>query len=143
MHSNSTEQDGVHFHRGEYETLIKEIFQEELKKQADLVSGNFKLTMQEMHRLKNEIIDLGKSLEFAQNNLEDNLTELEDRSCQNNVRIDEIKDTKEEKWNDSEEKVQDVCTETGIGCYNRDSNTNRPQTIVLNLLQFKNKTKIF
>ena len=52
--------------------------------------------MQEIHRLKNEIIDLGKSLECTQNNLEDNLTELEDRSCQNNVKIDEIKDTKEE-----------------------------------------------
>ena len=100
--------------------------------------------MQEIHRLKNEIIDLGKSLECTQNNLEDNLTELEDRSCQNNVKIDEIKDTKEETWSDCEEKVQDMfCTETGIGCNNRDSNTNRPQTIVVNLLWFKEKTKIF
>ena len=61
-----------------------------------MVTGNFKLTMQEIHRLKNEIFYLGKSLECTQNNLEDNLTELEDRSCQNNVKIDEIKDTKEE-----------------------------------------------
>ena len=56
--------------------LIKKIFQEESKKQAEnitnLISGNFKLTMQEIHGLKNEINDhLRKSLEFMQNNLEE------------------------------------------------------------------------
>ena len=47
-------------------TLIKEIFQEELKKQAEnitnLISGNFKLTMQEIHGLKNKIDYLKKAL---------------------------------------------------------------------------------
>ena len=47
-------------------TLIKEIFQEELKKQAEnitnLISGNFKLTMQEIHGLKNKINYLKKTL---------------------------------------------------------------------------------
>ena len=47
-------------------TLSKEIFQEELKKQSEnitnLISGNFKLTMEEIHGLKNEINDLRKSL---------------------------------------------------------------------------------
>ena len=38
----------------------------------------------------------------------DKLTELEDRSCQNNLRIDEIKETKGETWNDCKEKVQDM-----------------------------------
>ena len=50
-------------------TLIKEIFQEEFKEQAenitDLISGNFKLTMQEIHGLKSEINDLRKSLKFT------------------------------------------------------------------------------
>ena len=50
-------------------TLIKEIFQEEFKEQAenitDLISGNFKLTMQEVHGLKSEINDLRKSLKFT------------------------------------------------------------------------------
>ena len=57
--------------------LIKEIFQEEFKKQSeditDLIRGNFKLTMQEIHGLKNEIDDLGKSLVLMQNNLEENV----------------------------------------------------------------------
>ena len=54
-------------------SLIKEIFQKEFKKQAEnitnLISGNFKLTMQEIHGWKNEVNDLRKSLEFTQNNL--------------------------------------------------------------------------
>ena len=49
--------------------LIKDIFQEEFKKQSEditnLIRGNFKLTMQEIHGLKNEIDDLGKSLVYA------------------------------------------------------------------------------
>ena len=58
--------------------------------------------------------------------------------------------------NDCEEKVQEgyVYTETRIGSIeierahrvkrnNRDSNTNRPRTIVVKLLRFKDKTKMF
>ena len=62
-------------------TLRKEIFQEEFKKQAEnitnLISGNFKLMMQEIHELKNEINDLRKSLEFIQNNLEEKADNVE------------------------------------------------------------------
>ena len=170
-------------------TLIKEISQEEFKKQAknitNLVSGNFKLTMQEIHGLKNEVNDLRKSLEFTQNNLEekvdnvekimeqlesdileiyeyqvdpkyvqDKLTELEDRSRRNNIRIDGIKETKGETWNDCEEKVHDMFAQKlgldGIEIErahrvkrnSRDSNTNRPRTIAVKLLRFKDKTKI-
>ena len=49
-------------------TLIKEILQEEFKKQAgnitNLSSGNFKLTMGEIHGLENKTNDLRKALEF-------------------------------------------------------------------------------
>ena len=55
-------------------TLIKEIFQEEFKKEAEnitnVISRSLKRTMQEIHALKNETNDLRKSLEFMQNNLE-------------------------------------------------------------------------
>ena len=171
-------------------TLIKEIFQEEFKNQAEnitnLICGNFKLTMQEIYGLKNEVNDLRKSLEFTQNKLEekvdniekrmeklvsdiqenyeyqidpkyvqDKLTELEDRSRRNNIRIDGIKEAKGETWNDCEEKVQDMFAQKlgldGIEIElahrvkrnNRDSNTDRPRTIVVKLLRFKDKTKIF
>ena len=59
----------VSFTKKNMKTLIKEIFQEEFKERAenltDLISGNFKLTMQEIHGLKSEINDLRKSLEFT------------------------------------------------------------------------------
>lgn len=49
-------------------TLIKEIPQEEFKKQAgnitNLSSGNFKLTMGEIYGLENKTNDLRKALEF-------------------------------------------------------------------------------
>ena len=75
-------------------TLIKEIFQEEFKKQAEnitnLISGNFKLTMQEIHGLKNKIIDLRKSLEFTQNNLEEAVHNVEKKKEKLDSNIQEI-----------------------------------------------------
>ena len=65
------------------QTLIREIFQEEFKKQAEnisnFISGNFKPTMQEIHGLENELNDLKKSLEFAQNNLDEKVDNVEKR----------------------------------------------------------------
>ena len=62
-------------------TLIKEIFQEKFKKQAEnitnLISGNFKLTIQEIYGIKNEVNDLRKSLEFTQNDLGENIDSVE------------------------------------------------------------------
>ena len=87
--------------------------------------------------------------------VQDKLTELEDRSHRNNIGIDGIKETKGETWNDCEEKVQDMFAQKlgldgteiecarRVKCNSRDSNTNRPRTIVVKLLRFKDKTKIF
>ena len=62
-------------------TLIEEIFQGEFKNQEEnitnLISGNFKLTMQEIRRLENEVKDLRKSLEFTQSNLEEKVDYVE------------------------------------------------------------------
>ena len=64
-------------------TLIEEIFQGEFKNQEEnitnLISGNFKLTMQEIRRLENEVKDLRKSLEFTQSNLEEKADYVEKR----------------------------------------------------------------
>ena len=64
-------------------TLTEEIFQGEFKNQEEnitnLISGNFKLTMQEIRRLENEVKDLRKSLEFTQSNLEEKVDYVEKR----------------------------------------------------------------
>ena len=61
--------------------LIKKMFQEEFKKQAEnitnLISGNFKQTIQKIHGLKYKINDLRKNLEFTQNNLEEKIDNVE------------------------------------------------------------------
>ena len=61
--------------------LIKKIFQEEFKKQAEnitnLISGNFKQTMQKIHGLKYKINDLRKNLEFTQKNVEEKIDNVE------------------------------------------------------------------
>ena len=44
-----------------------------------MISGNFKLTIQEIHGLKTEINDLRKSLEFTRNNLEEKVESVEKR----------------------------------------------------------------
>ena len=82
------------FTKENMKNLIKEIFQEEFKKQSedttDLIRGNFKLTMQEIHGLKNEIDDLGKSLVLMQNNLEENVDCKEKRMEKLDSDIQEI-----------------------------------------------------
>ena len=64
-------------------TFIREIFQEEFKKQPEkiinLISGKLKLMIQEILVLKKEINDLIKSLEFTQNTLEKKVGSLEKR----------------------------------------------------------------
>ena len=44
-----------------------------------MISGNFKLTLQEIHGLKNEINDLRKSLEFTQYGFEEKFDGMEKR----------------------------------------------------------------
>ena len=82
------------FTKENMKNLIKEIFQEKFKKQSenitDLIRGNFKLTMQEIHGLKNEIDDLGKSLVLMQNNLEENVDCKEKRMEKLDSDIQEI-----------------------------------------------------
>ena len=78
-------------------------------------------------------------------NVQNKLTELEDRSRGNNMRIDGTKETNGETWNNSEEKVQDMFKQKlgldgieiehaqRVKCNNRGSNTNKPRKIILKL----------
>ena len=55
-----------------------------------MISGNFKLTIQEIHGLKNEINDLQKCLEFTQNNLVEKVGNVEKRMEKLDSDIQEI-----------------------------------------------------
>ena len=57
---------------------------------ANLISDNFKLTMQVIHGLKNEINDLKQNLEFTQNKLEEKVDSVEKRMGKKDSDIQEI-----------------------------------------------------
>ena len=84
---------------------------------------------------------------------------LEDRSRRNNLRIDGIPESYKETWDDCDNKVQDLFdNKLGIGnvviervhrvfsTNDQDARGNkdlRPKTIVLKLLNYKDKVKVF
>ena len=72
--------------------VIRNIFKEEFEKQkntGNLISANFKITMEEIKKSQDEIKNLGKeicdlrsSLEFTEDVLEEKVKKLEER-CEN------------------------------------------------------------
>ena len=109
--------------------LIRKIFQEEFKKQevhiTNIISSNFKITMEEIKKsqeqikeLKKEVTDLKSSIEHTDADLNDlsdrvdeiydyqvdpeyvtnKLIDLEDRSWRNDLRIDGISESINETW---------------------------------------------
>ena len=122
--------------------LIRKIFQEEFKKQeahiTNIISSNFKITMEEITKsqeqikeLKKEMTDLKSSVEHTYADLNDlsdlvdeiydyqvdpeyvanKLIDLEDRSRRNNLRIDGISESRNETWEECEEEIQKVFNE--------------------------------
>ena len=74
--------------------LIKEIFQEEFNKQEqnilNITSGNFEITMNEIKKLKQEISELKRSLDFTEDVLEKRVEKFEENMKDVNVRIRDI-----------------------------------------------------
>ena len=70
---------------------MREIFQEEFKKQegniVNIISGNFKITMNEIKNLKQEISELKSSLDFPENVLEKKVEKLEENMKNVDARI--------------------------------------------------------
>ena len=122
--------------------LIRKIFQEEFKKQevhiTNIISSNFKITMEEIEKsqeqikkLKKELADLKSGVQHTDaglNGLSDRVDEiydyqvdpeyvtnklidLEDRSRCNNLRIDGISESRNETWEECEEEIQKVFNE--------------------------------
>ena len=70
---------------------MREIFQEEFKKQegniVNIISGNFKITMNEIKNLKQEISEIKSSLDFPENVLEKKVEKLEENMKNVDARI--------------------------------------------------------
>ena len=125
--------------------LIRKIFQEEFKKQevhiTNIISSNFKITMEEIKKsqeqikeLKKEVTDLKSSIEHTDADLNDlsdrvdeiydylvdpeyvtnKLIDLEDKSRRNNFRIDGISESRNETWEECEEEIKVFKEKPGV-----------------------------
>ena len=74
--------------------LMKEIFQEEFKKQErnilNTISGHFEISMNEIKNLKQEISELKSSLDFTEDVLEKKVEKLEENMKDVDMRIQDI-----------------------------------------------------
>ena len=149
-----------------------------------LVSGNFEITRKEIKNIKCEINELKKNIEFTEEVLEEKvqkmrrvssleekvdeiydyqidpdevekkLTDLEDRSRRNNLRIDGVAEENGETWDDCERKVKEIIMDklelendiiierahrTKKSKYGK---KDQPRTIVCKLLSYKDKVKV-
>ena len=65
--------------------LIRKAFKEEFAQQekkkniSNLTSGNFSITKQQIEEVKKEVLDLQKSIEFTENQLENKRANIEHR----------------------------------------------------------------
>ena len=122
--------------------LIRKIFEEEFKKQevhiTNIISSNFKMTMEEIKKsqeqikeLKKEVTHLKSSVEQTDTDLNDlsdradeiydyqvdpeyvtsKLIDLEDRFRRNNFRIAGISESRNETWEECGEEIQKVFNE--------------------------------
>ena len=76
--------------------LIGKVFKEEFAQQekniSNLVSGNFSITKQQTEEVKKEQLDLRKSIEFTENQLEEKVNNAKNKLVDIEQRIEEIYD---------------------------------------------------
>ena len=74
--------------------LMKEVFQEEFKKQEqnvlNIIGGNFEIAMNEIKNLKQEISELKSSLDFTEDLLEKTVKKLEENIKNIDARVRDI-----------------------------------------------------
>ena len=127
------------------------------------MTKSLEFTQKELHdglvNVKNDIKKVQTDLREIEDDLLDptfvmqKLTELEDRSRRNNVRIEDIPEISNETWKSCEEEVRkiiknklDMTDDIEVDCYHRMSKFQRkklkPRTVVCKFLRSKNKPKL-
>ena len=127
------------------------------------ITKSLDFTREELHdglaNVKNDIKKVQTDLREIEDDLLDptfvmeKLTELEDRSWRNNVRIDGIPETPNETWENCEEEVKkiarnklDITDDIEIDRCHRmgkfQRNKSKPRTVVCTFLHFKDKHKV-
>ena len=163
-------------HSGLQIEIIRDLFREMFTKHEEniikIIAANNKIISDRLEKLEEKVNDIQESLEYTESELKtninkleeqqklineqmkDKLREIEDRSRRNNLRIDGIKESENENWEDTDRKVTDFF-KTKLGLDNiiierahrganwkRQKEMNQPRTIILKLLNFKDKERI-
>ncbi|XP_065662636.1 uncharacterized protein LOC136085270 [Hydra vulgaris] len=154
-------------YKKEFELMLKQ----QEKVFIDIISGNLKIFNGRLEKVEKDIEELKHSLNYYEELIdekvkkanvfskEDNseitriqkkLREIEDRSRRNNLKVDGINKNEGESWKESELKVKKVFEEllsvknVQIERAHRTGKKepNKPRTIVIKLLDFKDKVAI-
>ncbi|XP_065681347.1 uncharacterized protein LOC136094977 [Hydra vulgaris] len=119
----------------------------------DKVEKNVKDNAEQVKSITKEVEEMKESLNFHEQLIDNKiktLREIEDRSRRNNLRIDGVKESENESWEESDSKVKKIFEDylnvknVKIERAHRTGkkDVKKPRTIVLKLLDFKDKTEI-
>jgi hypothetical protein len=124
--------------------------QEDLKLSIDFIENQ---TEEKLKRMNEKTERMIRGMNDENNILHDRLRQQEDRARRNNLRIDGMKENKNENWEETEKKVTILFREElgieGIQIERahrtgKSTNTenNKPRTIVMKCLSYKDKQRI-
>ena len=161
-----------------FEKIMNEMFDKQIGKlceRLDKIENNITSNKNDIKNIQKELNDVKRSIEFNEDlfdkkiaevhgridsildekeELEEKMSDLEDRKRRNNLRVDGIKEHEGETEEQLEEKIKNIIKEKleieddieierihRTGRYNR-TKRDKPRTIIFKLLRYKDKTKI-
>jgi hypothetical protein len=154
-------------YKKEFELMLKQ----QEKVFISIISGNLKIFNDRLEKVEKDIDELKLSLNFQEQLIDEKvkkakvcskvddsesiriqkkLREIEDRSRRNNLRVDGIDENEGESWEESEIKVkkvfEDILSVNNVKIERAHRTGNKelktPRTIVIKLLDYKDKVKI-
>ena len=157
--------------KDELKDIIRDMFKAHEKNIIDILAANHNMMNERINKLTDKIEELQNSLQFTEtemnekllkienetkketNELKEKIRDLEDRTRRNNLRIDGVKESEKETWEDTEKKVNEIfkhklgiTTHVKIERAHRTGKTKsdrqKERTIVLKVLDYKDKVTI-
>ena len=72
--------------------LIRKVFKDEFAQQENLISGNISIAKQQIEKVKNQALDLRKSIQFTKNQMEEKVNKINNKLADIQQGIEEIYD---------------------------------------------------
>ena len=72
--------------------LIRKVFKDEFAQQENLISGNISIAKQQIEKVKNQALDLRKSIQFTKNQMEAKVNKINNKLADIQQGIEEIYD---------------------------------------------------